>query len=161
MTGPRQTVLRITRLSHEHIPLLVPLEVEAYPEPWTHGLFRQEVENGASYFVVASIAEDIVAYGGFWMLLDEAHLTKVTVAPAFRRHGLGERLMQHLIRRAQQAGALLMRLEVRESNLPARQLYEKLGFQQTGLRKGYYAKTNEAAVVMTCDFPPVDAASAH
>ncbi len=148
MTDPRHSVVRFARLSHEHIPLLLPIEIETYPDPWTHGLFRQEVENGASHFVVATIGGKIVGYGGYWLLLDEAHITKLTVDPQVQRCGLGERLMQYLIRRARRAGAVVMRLEVRESNLPARRLYEKLGFHEVGLRKGYYAKTNEAAVVM-------------
>src|SRR5690606_27411578 len=86
--------------------------------------------------------------GGFWLLLDEAHITKVTVAAPWRGQGLGHELMLHLLDTAQRRGATSARLEVREHNEAARHLYERLGFHAVGLRKGYYAKTNGTAVVM-------------
>jgi [ribosomal protein S18]-alanine N-acetyltransferase len=135
-------------LAPEHISHLLAIENEAYPDPWKQGMFRQEISNATSFFCVALREEEIVGYGGFWLMLDEAHITKVTVAEPWRGQGLGHELMVYLLEEALRRGAASARLEVREHNQPARQLYEQLGFRAVGLRKGYYAKTNENAVVM-------------
>lgn len=148
MSPIRHTPLRILPLAADHIPELMIMEQEAYPDPWTHGMFRQEIENGAAYFYVAMLRNRIIGYGGFWLLLDEAHVTKVTVSRLYRRHGIGARLMRYLLRRAKTLGASSMRLEVRENNEPARHLYEQLGFEHAGIRRGYYTKTGESAIVM-------------
>ena len=145
--------LRYRYLSEQHLPAVMTLETQAYPDPWTHGMFRQEIDNGASHFFLALRENRLVGYGGFWLVTDEAHLTKLTVAEQQRRTRLGTRIMLHLLREAALAGAKMMLLEVRESNTPARCLYEKLGFARVGLRKGYYARSNEAAVVMTRRVP--------
>jgi [ribosomal protein S18]-alanine N-acetyltransferase len=154
MTSPLHTPVCFTRLTAEHIPVLLPIELEAYPDPWTQGLFRQEIENGASHFYVVSIEGTIVGYVGFWLILDEAHVTKITVDKSHRGLGLGSCAMRFLIRRAEQMGAVVMSLEVRESNESALNLYGKLGFRTTGLRKGYYASSNEAALIMAKTLSP-------
>jgi len=148
MSPMKHTPLRMAPLAADHIPQLMVIEQEAYPDPWTHGMLRQEIENGAAYFYVATLHNRIVGYGGFWLLLDEAHITKVTVAKPYRKRGIGARIMRYLLRRAKTLGAASMRLEVRESNEAARHLYGQLGFEQVGIRRGYYTKTGESAVVM-------------
>lgn len=158
MISTKGKPLRFVTLAHEHIPLLLPIEHEAYPDPWTHGMFRQEIENGASQFFVMRVGRDLVGYGGFWLLLDEAHLTKLTITEPYRRQGLGIRLMRYLLRHAEMLGATAMRLEVRESNIAALRLYEKLGFEEVHRRKGYYAKTDETAIVMAKSFGNVSEA---
>lgn len=142
------TRLEFHPLALGHISQLLEMENEAYPDPWKQGMFRQEITNATSFFCVGLLEGAIVAYGGFWLLLDEAHITKVTVGLTWRGQGLGRQLMAHLIEMAESRGANAARLEVREHNVPARRLYESLGFRAVGLRKGYYAKTNETAVVM-------------
>jgi ribosomal-protein-alanine N-acetyltransferase len=140
--------LRFTPFSADRVDTVLAIDGECYPDPWTRGMFEQELRNETSCFVVGERDGQVAAYGGFWLLLDEAHITKVTVAPAFRGCGFGRALMLYLLSEAEQRGAESMRLEVRESNAVARALYETLGFRQEFLRKGYYAGTNEAAVVM-------------
>ena len=88
-------------------------------------------------------------YAGFWLLLDEAHITRVTVVREQRGRGLSKLLMAHLLEKAKNDGARVARLEVREGNLPAINLYDGLGFVCDGLRKGYYQHTNENAVLMS------------
>ena len=140
--------LEFLPLAQDHIAQLLAIETEAYPDPWKQAMFRQETTNPTSFFCVAYREHELIAYGGFWLLLDEAHITKVTVAAPWRGQGLGHELMAFLLREAEERGANTARLEVREHNVPARSLYERLGFRAVGLRKGYYAKTNETAVVM-------------
>ena len=70
----------------------------------------------------------LAAYGGFWLVLDEAHLTSVTVRDSFRGHGYGRRLVDYLLEQAVSLGAKVATLEVRESNLRARNLYDCMSF---------------------------------
>jgi len=148
MSVSRESAVKFARLRAEHIPNVLEIEHEAYPDPWKQGMFRQELTNASSYFCVAFREEELAGYGGFWLLIDEAHITKVTVARDFRGQGIGLQLMEHLLREAETRGANAARLEVREKNMRARQLYEGLGFDVVGARKGYYALTNETAIVM-------------
>lgn len=148
MSVSEESLVQIKRLAQEHIEPLLEIENEAYPDPWKHSMFQQEITNSTSYFYVLLREEEIVGYGGFWLMLDEAHITKVTVAGGHRGQGIGRKLMLHLLLEAEAKGANTARLEVREHNAAARGLYERLGFRAVGLRKGYYAKTNETAVVM-------------
>lgn len=90
----------------------------------------------------------VVAYGGLWLMVDEAHITSIAVKPDFRRRGLGELVMLALFEVGLRLGARWLTLEVRIGNLSARHLYEKLGFKQTGIRPRYYTDNNEDAVVM-------------
>ncbi|HOE65354.1 MAG TPA: ribosomal protein S18-alanine N-acetyltransferase [Candidatus Hydrogenedentes bacterium] len=148
MTLAPEAAARFVRLAEEHLPEVVRIEQEAYPEPWTVGMFRQEIESNLSHFYVMELGDELVGYGGFWLVLDEAHVTSVTIKNSQRRKGLGRALMTFLLDKAREAEARIATLEVRVSNVRARSLYESLGFQSVGLRKGYYPKTNEDAVVM-------------
>jgi [ribosomal protein S18]-alanine N-acetyltransferase len=94
----------------------------------------------------------IVAYGGFWLLLDEAHIATIASHPDWRGCGLGHWLMLALLDAAMQRGAASSTLEVRAGNLPARRLYEKLGYEVTGVRKRYY-RDGEDGLIMTT--PPL------
>lgn len=140
--------LRYVRLQKEHLPEIQLLEHDAYPDPWTQGMFHQEMRNGPSHFYLAFHENALVAYGGFWMILDEVHITKVTVARPWRGQGLGRVFMVFLEARGTEAGGKVVRLEVRESNTPARGLYRNLGYEEIGIRKNYYAVQPEHAIVM-------------
>jgi len=89
-----------------------------------------------------------VAYGGLWMMVDEAHVTSVAVRPDFRGRGLGELLMLALFEIGVRMGARWLTLEVRVSNNVARRLYAKLGFREAGIRPRYYTDNNEDAMIM-------------
>lgn len=140
--------VHLRRLLPSDIDTILPIEHEAYPDPWTQGMLRQEIDGLSSHFYVMLSGEEMVGYGGFWLILEEAHVTKVTVAAPWRGRGLGGYLMRFLLHTARSLGAESMRLEVREANATAIQMYEGLGFARVGLRRGYYAKSNENAVVM-------------
>jgi ribosomal-protein-alanine N-acetyltransferase len=94
----------------------------------------------------------VLAYGGLWLLLDEAHIATVASHPDWRGCGLGQRLMLALLDAAMARGAATSTLEVRAGNLPARRLYEKLGYEVAGVRKRYY-RDGEDGLIMTT--PPL------
>ncbi|MBI4557132.1 MAG: ribosomal protein S18-alanine N-acetyltransferase [Candidatus Hydrogenedentes bacterium] len=148
MIKPEEAALEFERLRENHIDALIEVEIEAYPEPWTEAMFRDELRNQRSHFYVAFRDLELVGYGGFWLVLDEAHITNVTIRDVFRGRNYGRRLMTFLLNTAVSAGARLATLEVRVSNLRARNLYLSMGFRPVHVRKRYYPKTNEDAFVM-------------
>ncbi len=140
--------LEFSSLKLSHIPYVLHVERDAYPEPWTYEMLRQELDNPNAYFCLMHLEGALVGYGGFWLLVDEAHITRVTILSDRRGQGLSKHLMAHLLEQAVIRGALEARLEVRENNAVAINLYRALDFAEEGRRLGYYRNTNENAIVM-------------
>ncbi|HLI26020.1 MAG TPA: ribosomal protein S18-alanine N-acetyltransferase [Chloroflexota bacterium] len=93
----------------------------------------------------------VVGYAGLWLMVNEAHITTIAVAPEYQGRGLGELLLLSLIDKAIELGAQYVTLEVRVSNYVAQNLYRKYTFRQTGLRKRYYSDNGEDAYIMTTE----------
>ena len=130
------------------------LEVErlSFTNPWSKDTFQAEIQSNLfAYYFVAVQNETIVGYGGMWMILDEAHVTNIAVHPDFRGLNFGKKLVHELIIQAFKQGASKITLEVRVSNLAARNLYKGFGFHEAGVRKGYYSDNNEDAIIMWKD----------
>lgn len=125
------------------------LERLCFTLPWSKQAFINELtQNHFARYIVLEGNEGIIAYGGMWLVLDEAHITNVAVHPEYRGMKLGEQLMRQLMELAREWKAARMTLEVRASNIVAQNLYRKLGFVATGIRPGYYTDNNEDAVIM-------------
>jgi ribosomal-protein-alanine N-acetyltransferase len=103
----------------------------------------------------------ILAYGGFWTILDEGHISTLAVHPKWRGHGLGEMMLAALIDAAVVGGAREVTLEVRVSNIVAQNLYRKYSFTVVGRRKRYYHDNNEDALLMTLSDAPGSAYQAR
>jgi ribosomal-protein-alanine N-acetyltransferase len=124
------------------------IEQVCFPTPWTKRMFEEDtVKGNTSVFIVAKLRDTIIGYGGFWLVLNEAHLGNLAVHPQFRHQGIGSGILKKLIELARLKKATLMTLEVRETNEIARALYEKMGFRMVAIRKGYYQDTNEDAYI--------------
>ncbi|NLB42202.1 MAG: ribosomal protein S18-alanine N-acetyltransferase [Clostridiales bacterium] len=125
------------------------IEEMCFHVPWSRESLRIEVEQNrcARYFVVKE-DEHILGYGGMWLVLDEAHITNIAVHPDYRRQGIGGQIINTLMKTAIKAGIERMTLEVRVSNHPAIALYKSFGFEEGGIRKGYYANNKEDALIM-------------
>jgi ribosomal-protein-alanine N-acetyltransferase len=132
--------------------------------PWSERSFRFEInENQDSCLLLAERSGEthgIVGFVGFWMLLDEAHISTIAVHPALRRQGIGHALLLEAIREAVAREAVLVTLEVRQSNQGAIQLYRRLGFEVVGRRVRYYKDNQEDALLMTLDDPQETIAAA-
>jgi len=113
------------------------LEKELYAFPWSIGNFRDSVTAGYDCWVITH-GEAVVGYAVLMIALDEAHLHNIAVAPEWQNQGIGRAFLTHMIQVARDAACQIVYLEVRPSNLAARHLYRKLGFQQIAIRPEYY-----------------------
>jgi ribosomal-protein-alanine N-acetyltransferase len=104
-----------------------------------------------AHYLVVRAGHETVAYGGLWLMVDEAHITTFAVLPEWRRRGVGGRLMLALMDVSLDLAARFMTLEVRLSNRAARELYGRFGFKPVGLRPRYYSDNGEDALIMTTD----------
>lgn len=144
--------LRVEPMTIGDIPAVHDIERASFPVPWPAYAFRQELEtNRLARYLVVRAGERTVAYGGIWLMVDEAHVTTFAVLPSWRRRGVGAQLMLALIELAQEVGAKVLTLEVRLSNIAARTLYQRFGFRPVGLRPRYYSDNGEDALIMTTD----------
>jgi [ribosomal protein S18]-alanine N-acetyltransferase len=139
----------------EDLDAVQAIERASFTTPWPPHAYRSEIEsNRLATYLVARVVEQIVAYGGMWQMVDEAHITTFAVHPAWRRRHVGERLLIAFLDLAIARRAREATLEVRLSNLAARRLYEKYGFRPVGLRPRYYSDDGEDALIMTTE--PLD-----
>lgn len=128
------------------IPAVAAIEAETYPQPWSAGVFADELAAPHRTYLVAEAADRTVGYGGLMLVGDEAHVTTVVVAPDVRGGRIGTRLMLGLVDAGLAAGARSLTLEVRESNAAAQRLYRRFGLAPVGVRKKYYI--DEDALIM-------------
>ena len=142
----------IVPMDRSHIPQIAALERECFSTPWTENMLEDALFDSQASFIVAE-AEDgsILGYAGLHVIVDEGYIDNIAVEEAARRHGVASALLDVYCRFGAVNLAFLT-LEVRKSNLPAIALYEKFGFQQAGLRPGYYQRPREDAVIMTRAF---------
>ena len=139
--------MRFDRLEYKHLSQMAEIEREAFETPWTENMFIPEVEDPAAYYVVGVRGEEVICYGGFHKVLDEAHITNIAVKNTERGRGIGKFLMSELIARAKLADITRMTLEVRDGNIPAIKLYESFGFKVEGVRKRYYDNKYDALIM--------------
>ena len=145
---PVRVVIGPMRL--DDLPAIHRIELASFSAPWPPHAYRSELEsNRLANYLVARVGDRIAAYGGMWIMVDEAHITTFAVHPAWRRQRIGERLLLAFLDLAMDRRAHEATLEVRLSNLPARKLYEKYGFRPVGLRPRYYSDNGEDALIMT------------
>lgn len=139
----------IREASIEDIDFIYEVEKSSFQTPWSKESFENELNNNKfAYYYVLEIENKIAGYAGMWIILDEAHVTNIAIAPYARGKKLGESLLCHLMEKAKLFGVDKMTLEVRASNYIAQGLYNKLNFKKAGIRKNYYADTFEDAVIM-------------
>jgi ribosomal-protein-alanine N-acetyltransferase len=141
--------VHIVPMRRRHLRSVLGIETQVYPRPWTMSLFLSELGlRGTRAYYVAKVGRDVVGYAGLMVTVDEGHITTIAVDPAWHRHQIGTRLMLAVAHEAIAREVRALTLEVRVSNAAAQALYREFGFDSVGVRKGYYAETNEDALVM-------------
>ncbi len=142
----------IVPMDKGHVEQVAAIEKECFSVPWTEKMLTDALYDEQACFLVAEDGEGgVLGYAGLHVVLDEGYIDNVAVEPAARRHGVADALLDVFCRFGQAKLAFLT-LEVRASNAPAIALYEKHGFERVGLRKNYYEKPREDAVLMTRTF---------
>lgn len=144
--------VNIRKMMVEDVPAVVDLDQKSFSLPWPERSFRFELtDNPASRCWVADLDGRIVGMIVVWLIVDEAHVATVATHPEYRRRGIGKRLLSHALQSLIHEGARSSFLEVRESNIPAQELYRKFGYEQTGRRRRYYKDNDEDAILMNLD----------
>lgn len=139
----------IRRMTTEDIPAVARLEQECFAEPWSENALAESLADANYVFFVAAFLDETVAgYVGAYLAADELSITNVAVTASYRRCGAANQLMKALDAFAKEKNLYGITLEVRVSNSAAIALYEKNGYEKSGIRKGFYSKPKEDALIM-------------
>ena len=133
----------------EHLTALSTLEGKCFSCPWSEESFSECLENDRYLFIGAFDKGNLVGYGGIITLFNEGDVANIAVDESYRGRGIGRAILSRLCDEARGRGVELLYLEVRESNTAARSLYDSFGFTVDGVRKNYYSRPTENAVLMT------------
>lgn len=117
---------------------------------WSYNVFKSELCNIYSKYVVARQYGNIIGFAGMQIILDEGNIMNIVTKTENRKLGIATLMLTELLNIAKKSKLRLINLEVNEKNLAALHLYEKFGFKQVGLRKKYYNNTDNA-ILMTLD----------
>ncbi|MCP5418068.1 MAG: ribosomal protein S18-alanine N-acetyltransferase [Chromatiaceae bacterium] len=141
--------IKLLPMQQSDVAEVVHLETRCYEFPWTETIFLDCLNVGYCCWIYR-LDVQLVGYGVMSVAAGEAHILNICIDPLLRCHGLGRRMMQRLLNLARKHRADTVFLEVRESNLAAQTLYQHLGFNEIGLRRGYYpaAKGRENAILL-------------
>jgi ribosomal-protein-alanine N-acetyltransferase len=131
---------------------LLVIEQAQFPEPWTKNMLLDEIDNTETRRYSVAVAKGtILGYLGVMFVLDELHVNTLGTLPGFEGRGIATSLMDDAWCDARRRGILRATLEVATSNQRAQQLYFRYGFSPVGIRKNYYGKTHEDALIMWAD----------
>ena len=142
--------------SPDQIDAVLAIEEASFTNPWTRVMYLAELENpGVSFcFTASDPAGRAVGFCSLWRVLDELHINNIAVLPDVRRSGVATALLNYVLAYGATLGARRATLEVRRSNEAARLLYERFGFTVAGVRRAYYTKPVEDALVLWRDDLP-------
>ncbi len=125
------------------------LDVQTFAMPWSKEALSYDIlENDNAFVIVAEYEGEFAGYADIWTVLDEADLNSIAVRVDFRRKGIGDAIMLAMTEILSANGVATINLEVRVSNMPAIKLYKKYGFNECGVRPGYYLDNGEDALIM-------------
>lgn len=144
-------MLQIRKMQMADLDRVCAIEKNSFSMPWSRKSFEETLANPNVHYMVAcgeTEPELIMGYCGAYVILDEADINQVAVAEAYRKKGVGRQMLQAMLEQLQQIGVKAVTLEVRKSNEAAIALYESLGFIVEGVRKNFYEKPAEDALIM-------------
>jgi ribosomal-protein-alanine N-acetyltransferase len=146
-------LIELRRLAQRDLEAIERIERRSYPTPWSRSMFASEMAKPASISLGAFSTEtgELVGYLVISRYVDAWHVMNIAVEPEHRRQGIAVALFQRLFELTAADGRRGYTLEVRISNEAAISLYERLGFQSRGVRRGYYTDNREDALIMWRD----------
>ncbi len=125
------------------------IEKQIFSIPWSQKSFEDACQSNDNIYLVCEMNGQIAGYCGLWTVLGEGNITNMAVSGGFRRLGIAETLMKEMEKRGMSKNVVTYFLEVRKSNEAAVNLYKKMGYVQIGVRKNFYEKPVEDALVMS------------
>ena len=146
--------LHISSAAVSDLDELLRIENASFTCPWSEESFLEALASDAvRVYVCRSDGGEILGFACLLTAADEGELLNIASDPAVRRFGVGRALLARCLEDCEKNGIGALYLEVRESNLPARSLYASTGFEEIGVRRGYYTKPRESAILMRHVFP--------
>lgn len=126
------------------------VEAESFNRPTGREWYVSELSRPdvCYLYVIRAEGQAVAGFCAFWRIVDQIHINNLAIRPALRGRGLGQQLLAHVLRQGEAIGAPSATLEVRRSNTPALQLYERAGFRVTGVRPAYYTHPVEDGLVL-------------
>lgn len=143
----------VVPMKNIHLDQVEEIERLCFPDPWSRRLLDETLEN-AQMTNLAAVdgGGQVLGYASMQAVLDEGYLYNIAVRPDCRRQGVGGALLEALHRSAAEKNLAFLSLEVRRSNLGAQALYAQYGYRTAGVRKNYYERPKEDAIIMTLEF---------
>ena len=139
--------MTITNMTNAHVTQIAELEKCCFNDPWSEMSIASELNNRLSCWLVALDGDVVVGYVGSQTVLGETDMMNIAVHPGYRKQGIATDLIQTLIDTLSKQGSHSLMLEVRQTNEPAKNLYQALGFETVGIRKNYYPNPREDALI--------------
>ena len=139
--------IKISKMNIDDLNKISPVLLTEFDDFWNYNIFKSELENENSKYVVAKNNDEIVGFAGIWISIDEAHVTNIVTKKDLRKNGIGSTPLEELINLSKTLNLVSITLEVNENNLDAIKLYEKFGFEKLGIRKKYYNNTDNALIM--------------
>ncbi|MDO4536087.1 MAG: ribosomal protein S18-alanine N-acetyltransferase [Clostridium perfringens] len=140
--------IKIESMTLNHIDDVVEISKESFPISWSKDSFINEIKNPLAHYLVAMTDDRVIGFVGVWIIVGEANITNIAVSNSFRGKGIGNLLMENIMKLCKENDTKDMNLEVRASNIKAQNLYEKFGFIKESVRKKYYEDNKEDAIIM-------------
>ena len=141
----------IREMTFADIPQAEEIEKQCFSLPWSDKSFQDSIIREDTLFLVCEEQGRITGYIGMYVSFDEGSITNVAVLPVHRKKGYGEALVCRAKEKAIEQQVERIFLEVRVSNTPAIALYQKMGFEELGIRKNFYDHPREDAYIMSCE----------
>ncbi|MBR3281154.1 MAG: ribosomal protein S18-alanine N-acetyltransferase [Clostridia bacterium] len=147
-------MITIEKMKKEYIDEVYEIDKASVPIPWSKNSIEEEMNNILAKFIVAKDGDIVIGFAMCWFIMDECHIGNLAVLPSYRNQGVATKLLDDLLKECDEHGTNYLLLEVRVSNTPAINLYKKLGFEESVVRKHYYKNpdgTYEDALIMSKD----------
>jgi len=136
----RKDLMRLRRMTVSDLPEVLAIERKNYQFPWEEDIFKDCFKAGYSCWVCEEL-DKVLGYSLISIAVGEAHILNISVDPVEQKQGIGRKMLENLIEVARGKAETIF-LEVRPSNIGAIALYEDMGFNEIGIRKGYYPAEN-------------------
>ena len=140
--------IKISKMNVSDLELIKDFLISDFDDFWSYNVFKSELLNPSSEYIVAKLNDDIAGFGGIWKSVDDIHITNIVVRKNLRNQNIGSIILSNLIEIAKKSkDKNSLTLEVNTNNIPAQKLYEKFGFKKVGIRKKYYNNTDDALIL--------------